>query len=62
MTMVDGIELNLNSYIDISNFNDATYLNTNKEDLNQTLNVDIVIQRFFHTLLKIDNYISQFRF
>ena len=27
MNMMDGVELNVNEYIEIENFNDATYLN-----------------------------------
>ena len=48
MNMMDGVELNVNEYIEIQNFNDATYLNKDTQDLNQTLLIDIVIIPLTH--------------
>jgi hypothetical protein len=42
MNMIDGIIVNINSYIDIENYNTADYLSISNNDLNQTLSVDIV--------------------
>ena len=55
MSMIDGVDLKFNSFIEIQNMNDATLKYVDERaDIHQILTVDIV--RSFKTNLFVDNY------